>query len=100
MGTIDVTVWTVMQGDEDAAFLVGLDINRDRAKDAFERQAREIEAMIPQDNEEGALRVYAGCEWVELASRVMAVPFEEVLELLRRPAVTLIADYDGAHGQD
>lgn len=94
MEAIDVTVWTVMQGDEEGSGLVGLNINRQLAELTFHQQAREIEAPSEQENEVGGLRANAGCDWVEMKPRTMTVPVADLLGLLRQPALDLIERHE------
>jgi hypothetical protein len=90
MQTVDVIVWTVMQGDEEGSGLVGLNISRELAEITFHQQAREIEAPSGKETEIGGLRADAGCDWVEMKPRTMTVPVADLLGLLRQPALDLI----------
>ncbi|MFD5910279.1 hypothetical protein ACFWHL_16330 [Streptomyces massasporeus] len=73
METINVTVWTVMQGDEGSAFLRDLNVSRERAKKAFETAAAEIDdATVRLLSDEG-LQAGNGTDWVRLEPRAMTV---------------------------
>lgn len=86
---VTVTVWTVMQGDEDGAYLVDLNINRDRAKAAFDEVLQGIDGAVLQQDENDGLSARTACDWVKLEPRVMPVPLGDLLSLLRKPAVDL-----------
>ena len=78
MEKINVTVWTVMQGDENSAFLRDLNVSRERAKNAFETAAAEIDDATVQLLSDEGLQASNGIDWVRLESRAMTVTLSDL----------------------
>jgi beta-galactosidase GanA len=82
MEMIDVTVWTVTQGDENSASLRDLNVSRDLATALFQAAVGEFDDMrvrlLPGDGAEASNRA----DWVRLEARSMTVALSDLVRVI------------------